>query len=117
MNLAAANAVPIETRGKVGGVFAVSGSLGRVIGPAGLSSLLAWSLHDKPLRGGGANNALVDCHAVFVVEMVLMVAVIALGRKALTLESLTVPIEHRHGAQYEPVSQSTGETKAYRCKR
>ena len=109
MNLASANAVPVKTRGKVGGIFAVSGSLGRVIGPAALSSLLAWSLHANP-PGGGDNTGLVDYHAVFVVETLIMVVVIVLGRKALTLESLTVPIEsRRHGAEYEPVSQSNHE--------
>lgn len=109
MNLASANAVPVEMRGKVGGIFAVSGSLGRVLGPAALSNLLAWSLHAKPLSG--RDNWLVNYHAVFVVEMVLMVVVIVLGRKAFTLESLTVPVEHRRGAEYEPVSQSSGEIK------
>lgn len=107
MSLASANAVPVKMRGKVGGIFAVSGSLGRVIGPAALSSLLAWSLHAR--SSSDRHNRLVDYHAVFVVEMVLMVVVVLLGRKALTLESLTIPIEHRHGAEYEPVLQWSGE--------
>ena len=99
MNLASANAVSVERRGKVGGIFAVSGSLGRVIGPAALSSLLAWSLRANH-RGGEDDARLVDYHAVFVVEMLVMVVVIVLGRKALTPESLMVPIEHRrHGAE------------------
>lgn len=113
MNLASANAVPVEVRGKVGGIFAVSGSLGRTVGPAALSSLLAWSLHANPSTSGGGNNRLVDYHAVFVVEMVLMVVVVVLGRKALTLESLTVPVEHRRGVEYELVPQPSGETTVY----
>lgn len=111
MSLASANAVPVKTRGRVGGIFAVSSALGRAIGPAALSSLLAWSLDVAPGSGGG-NNVLVDYHAVFVVLMVLMVAVFVLGLKALTLESLTVPVEDRHGEAYESVSPSTGEADA-----
>lgn len=108
MNLASANAVPAKMRGKIGGVFAVAGALGRVVGPAALSSLLAWSLDATPASGRG-NNMLVDYHAVFVVLMGLMVVLTVLGWKALTLESLTVPIENRHGAEYESVSQSSRE--------
>eukprot|EP00903_Cladosiphon_okamuranus_P010938 g10330.t1 len=113
MNLASANAVPVEMRGKVGGIFAVSGSLGRAIGPAALSNLLAWSLHANPSTTAGGNNWLVDYHAVFVVEMLLMVVVLVLGRKALTLESVTVPVEHRHDVAYELVSQPSSETTAH----
>lgn len=95
MNLASANAVPVKMRGKVGGMFAVCGALGRAIGPAALSSLLAWSLHADSPSGLDNTTGIVDYHAVFVVEMVLMVVVTILGRKAFTLESLTVPIEQR----------------------
>lgn len=111
MSLASANAVPVKTRGRVGGIFAVAGAFGRAIGPAALSSLLAWSLDATPSSGGG-NNVLVDYHAVFVVLMVLMVVVFVLGLKALTLESLTVPVEDRRGEAYESVSLSTGDTDA-----
>eukprot|EP00752_Nemacystus_decipiens_P005351 g4852.t1 len=86
MNLASANAVPVESRGRIGGIFSMSASLGRVIGPAVLSSLLAWSLHADP-PGHGDDHWLVDYHAVFVAEMVLMVVVTALGRKSLTLDA------------------------------
>lgn len=94
MNLASANAVPVKMRGKVAGFFTISASLGRAIGPAGCSALLAWSL---------GSNKLFDYHAMFVVLMILMVVVVVLGRKALTLEALTVSIENRHLAEYESV--------------
>ncbi|CAM9838758.1 unnamed protein product [Ectocarpus sp. 8 AP-2014] len=101
MNLASANAVPVPMRGKIGGIFAVASSFGRVIGPAGLCTLLAWSLQ--------SSNMLLDYHAVFVVEMVLMSVMFVLGRNVLTLEALTIPIEDRHGADYESISVSSTE--------
>ncbi|CAN0449076.1 unnamed protein product [Pylaiella littoralis] len=112
VNLASANAVPVKMRGKVGGVFAVAAAVGKVIGPAALSSLLAWSLNVAPGRGRSI-NVLVDYHALFVVLMVLMVVVIMLGLKALTLESLTVPVEDRHGEEYLSVSQSISSSDSF----
>ncbi|CAN0413405.1 unnamed protein product [Pylaiella littoralis] len=112
VNLASANAVPVKMRGKVGGVFAVAAAVGRVIGPAAFSSLLAWSLNVAPGRGRSI-NVLVDYHALFVVLMVLMVVVIMLGLKALTLESLTVPVEDRHGEEYLSVSQSISSSDSF----
>ncbi|CAB1117157.1 unnamed protein product [Ectocarpus sp. CCAP 1310/34] len=99
MNLASANAVPVPMRGKMGGIFAVASSFGRVIGPAGLCTLLAWSLQ--------SSNVLMDYHAVFVVEMVLMSVMFVLGRNVLTLEALTIPVEDRRGAEYESISVSS----------
>lgn len=66
---------------------------------SGLCTLLAWSLQ--------SSNVLLDYHAVFVIEMVLMSVIFVLGRKVLTLEALTIPIEDRHGAEYESVSVSS----------
>lgn len=63
---------------------------------SGLCTLLAWSLE--------SSNVLLDYHAVFVVEMVLMSVIFVLGRNVLTLEALTIPIEDRHGAEYESIS-------------
>eukprot|EP00904_Undaria_pinnatifida_P010345 jgi/Undpi1/6440/HiC_scaffold_20.g08921.m1 len=94
--LASANAVPVNMRGKFGGIFSMSGSLGRVIGPATFSSLLAWSLESTDARGG-----VVDYHVVFVLAAILMVVIILLGRRSFTLESMTVPIENR-GVAYSP---------------
>lgn len=74
----------------------MSGSLGRVIGPATFSSLLAWSLESTDARGG-----VVDYHVVFVLAAILMVVIILLGRRSFTLESMTVPIENR-GVAYSP---------------
>jgi len=108
MTLAWTNSVPAHVRGKIGGVFAVAMGLGRLIGPPALSSLMAWSLHAPSGRG---DNGFVDYHAVFVVEAVVMVGITVLGRKAWTLESLTVPIENRHGTEYESLSQSSGEAR------
>lgn len=101
MNLASANAVPVKMRGKVAGFFTISASLGRAIGPAGFSSLLAWSL-------GG--NKLLDYHAMFVVLTILMIVFIILGWKVLTLEALTVSIEDRHLEEYEPVPHRSPAT-------
>ena len=100
LTLAWTNSVPVEVRGKVGGVFAVAMGLGTVVGPPALSIFMAWSLQ--------AHNRLVDYHAVFVAEAILMVFITVLGRKALTLESLTVPVENRQGVEYESLSQSSG---------
>lgn len=107
MNLASANAVPVQMRGKIGGVFAFASALGRVIGPAALSSLLAWSLDTT--RSGRGHSVLIDYHAVFVVLTLLMVVVVVLGLNLLTLESLTIPVEDRHGKEYESVAQSSRE--------
>lgn len=106
MTLAWTNSVPVEVRGKVGGIFAVATGLGGVAGPPALSSLMAWSLDAS---GGGKHDSIVDYHAVFVVEAALMVVFTVLGRKALTLESLTVPIESRQDVGYGSLSRSSGE--------
>lgn len=97
--LASANAVPAKMRGKFGGVFSMAGSLGRVVGPPTLCSLLAWSLesnHPSGGRGGG-----MDYHLVFVLEAILMIVIFLLGLRSFTLVSMTIPIENRH-ATYEP---------------
>ncbi len=106
LTLAWTNSVPADVRGKIGGAIAVSISLGSVVGPPALSGLMAWSLED---RSGRRDNVLVDYHAVFVIEAALMVVITALGREALTLETLTVPIENRRGVDYGSLSQSSGE--------
>jgi len=106
LTLAWTNSVPVHVRGKVGGAIAVSISLGSVVGPPALSSLMAWSLGSS---SGRANNVFTDYHAVFVIEAVLMAVITALGREALTLETLTVPIENRNGMDYGSLSQWSGE--------
>ncbi len=108
MTLAWTNSVPVHVRGKVGGAFAVVMSLGSVVGPPALSSLMAWSLQ-TPSGQGNDKYWPVDYHAVFVVEAVLMVVITVLGREALTLESLTLPIERRRDMGYDALSQSSGE--------
>lgn len=80
------------------------GSVGRVIGPPTLSSLLAWSLEST----GG-----VDYHLVFVLEAIFMLVIVLLGLRSFTLASLTIPIEHRH-ASYEhfPLVDNTGRASS-----
>lgn len=86
-------------RGKFGGIFSMAGSLGRVIGPPTLSSVLAWSLESTHASGGGGRG--VDYHLVFVLEAVLMLVIILLGLRSFTLVAMTIPIENRR-ATYEP---------------
>lgn len=111
LTLAWTNSIQGHVRGKIGGVFAVASSLGNALGPPALSSLLAWSLQASA-SGRGSKKRLVDYHAVFVVEAILMVVITVLGRKVLTLQSLTVPIETRRGVEYESLSLSSGEDTA-----
>ena len=56
------------------------------MGPAGLSSLLAWSFH-RPSIG----VVVVDYHLVFMIESIFMVMIVILGFRTFTLESLTLP--------------------------
>lgn len=94
--LVSANAVPANVRGQFGGLFAVAGSLGRALGPAVLSSLLAWSLHSpSSSSANGLGGPFVDYHLVFVLEAILMLVVTLLGMKVFTLEALTIPVEDR----------------------
>ena len=86
--LALSNAVPAHLRGQLSTLLAMSGALGRMIGPAGLSSLLAWSLH----RHSAGVAGLVDYHLVFVIESIVMAIIVLLGLRAFTLESLTTPL-------------------------
>lgn len=62
------------------------------MGPAVLSSVLAWSLHSSSTNGQGGR---LDYHLVFVLEAILMLVVTLLGRRVLTLEALTIPVEDR----------------------
>jgi len=87
--IALANAVPAHLRGQLSTLVAVGGSLGRIIGPAGLSSLLAWSLYCPPTKYGG----LVDYHLVFVIESIIMVVIVLIGSCTFTLASLTKPVD------------------------
>lgn len=97
--LASANAVPANMRGKFGGIFSMAGSLGRVIAPPTLSSLLAWSLESTHPSGSGDRG--VDYHLVFVLQAIMVVVILLLGLRAFTLVSMTIPIGNRR-ATYEP---------------
>lgn len=87
--VAMANAVPAHMRGQLSALVGVGGALGRIAGPASLSNLLAWSLSYSSAKYGW----LVDYHLVFVIESIVMVIVVLLGFHALTLASLTTPVE------------------------
>lgn len=80
------------------------GSVGRVIGPPTLCSLLAWSLE---------STSGVDYHLVFVLEAFLMVVIVLLGLRSFTLASLTIPIEHRHAThELFPLVDNTGRASS-----
>lgn len=73
---------PAEMRGKLSGLFTMSESLGRVLGPAGFANMFAWSI-------SSSSPAWVDYHFVFFASSIIMVLVSFLAWKTVTDENMS----------------------------
>lgn len=89
MLLASTNPVPPRLRGKLNGLFLMSQSLGRTIGPVAWALMYAWSISPS----GGGNIPLVDHRFIFIVSAMLSVVVVLIGWHSLTEESMTHVVE------------------------
>lgn len=88
MVLAGTSPVPPRARGKLGGLFATSQSLGKSIGPAVLSPVFAWSI--SPFA---RDIPLVDYRFVFTLSALVLGIVGLIGIRTLTPEMMVKVVE------------------------
>lgn len=88
--LASTKAVPAYLRGRFSGLVAVAGGLGRVISPAVLCSLLAWSL-DAPSKEveQGLLGWIMSYRLVFVIQSFNVTIMLVLASRIFTPQLLT----------------------------
>lgn len=94
--LASMKLVPAHQRGKLSGLFLMSQSLGRTIGPAAWSNMYAWSISASHMdNSNGGNNddtnimQFVGHRFVFIVSSIIFGVTFVLSMRTLTLESMT----------------------------
>lgn len=83
--MASTNPVPPHLRGKLSGLYLMSHSLGRTIGPACWATMFAWSVSPE----GGQTISFVDFRFVFAVSALLIAVVALVATKIFTVESMT----------------------------
>lgn len=93
-----------DMRGKLGGLYNMSESLGRFLGPVGFATLLAWSI--SPSAGHW-----VDHQFVFLVAAVSMTLIAVLSWSTFTPENMMTPAEKRDAVD-APVCCSGGDERA-----
>lgn len=91
MILASTSPVPPHVRGQLSGLYLMSQSLGRTIGPAAWATMYAWSVSTAPT--GGALIPLVDYRFVFNISALLMGVVGVMVRRTLTTETMTIVVD------------------------
>lgn len=87
--------VPSSMRGKLGGLYNTSESLGRFLGPVGYSIVYAWSVSASTLD---AYNGWVDHGFVFYASAAALCLVAVLAWETLTVENLIRPEIEEDGA-------------------
>lgn len=86
LTVASTSIVPQHERGKLGGLLMTAEGLGRFIGPAGFSSLFAWSISPSAYRW-------VDYHFVFILYATVFAVIAGLTWATLTLDNMTKPAQ------------------------
>lgn len=93
--------VQADMRGKLGGLYNMSESLGRFLGPVGFATLFAWSI--SPSAGRWVNHQF-----VFFVAAACMALVTILAWGTVTPENMMKPAE-RAGGVDDPVVCTSGD--------
>lgn len=99
MVLASTNPAPPRLRGKLSGLFLMSQSLGRTIGPVTWGLMYAWSISPS----GGGRLPFIDHRFIFTLSAILTAFVAALGCRVLTEESMTHVAEEPSGLPPSPL--------------
>lgn len=98
MVLASTNPVPPRLRGKLSGLFLMSQSLGRTIGPMAWAVMYTWSISPS----GGGSIPLIDHRFIFTISAILSAVAVAMSWSSFTEQSMTHVVEDPLGSPSPP---------------
>ena len=103
LSVASTNMVRSDMRGKMAGLYNMTESLGRFLGPAGFATTFAWSI-------APSSYDWVDYHFVFLLAAVSMALVAALAWGTITHEHMMTSAERKAAAD-STVNRSGGKAQ------